>query len=209
MLPMLKPDEELREATKLVLYGWGYPALFNAPNGDRLQNRLVLFRADASPGIQGASQEALCNVLPRLKLIKKRYLDFLKANYSDVNPLWVWVDTPENLSINEILQYREQFDAWVEHNKVYIESNRWTQAIESILNRWQTLHWKQTTIAIMALLTITLAVLHTLATPVVACPEYHPDVVQSEGYENQCLGAETLTISPQEREVMVEVTARP
>lgn len=111
---MTKPAEELREVTKLVLYGWGYPALFEKPNGDRFQNRIVKFPPNASPMIEGASSEALDRVSSNLKIVRKRYRNLIKSQPETSNPVWVWVDTPKQLSGQEILKYREQFEQWVE-----------------------------------------------------------------------------------------------
>jgi len=114
---MTKPEDELQQVTKLVLYGWGYPTLFEKPNGDRFQNRLVNFPSDAAPVIEGASQEALDGVRSHLNLIGRRYRDLLNTESTHLNPIWVWVDTPKHLSGSEILKYREQFEQWLEDVK--------------------------------------------------------------------------------------------
>lgn len=115
---MMKPEDELRQVTKLVLYGWGYPTLFEKPDGDRFQNRLVIFPSNRLPVIEGASQEGLDGVLSHLNLVKKRYRDLLKAEPANLNPVWVWVDAPNHLSGSEILKYREQFEHWLEDVEV-------------------------------------------------------------------------------------------
>lgn len=127
---MTKPEDELRQVTALVLYGWGYPALFERPDGDRFQNRLVNFLPDAVPVIEGASQEALDSVLSHLNLIRKRYRDLLKAESTYSNPVWVWVDTPRHLSGSEILKCREQFEQWSEEAREdrYWDENWYAQS---------------------------------------------------------------------------------
>lgn len=171
---MTKPDEELKEVTKLVLYGWGYPALFEKPNGDRFQNRLVIFPPDALPVIEGASQEALNGVQPNLKIVKKRYRKLLKEQSENLNPVWVWVDTPKQLSGQEILRYRQQFEQWVETVK---GRGNWSdRLLSSILVQDSILHpsihqfyhlfapqqtkgWKRNAIVLVTLFTLMLVMM--------------------------------------------------
>lgn len=115
---MSKLNAEMNEATKLVLYGWGYPDLFNRPDGKQLQNRLVMFPLNTSPAIEGAPGAVLNRVLSRLEMIKAAYLEGLKTQHSGINPAWVWVDTPEPLSDDEILGYRTQFEDWTERIQI-------------------------------------------------------------------------------------------
>lgn len=163
--PMPSPNEELKEVTKLVLYGWGYPSLFSQPNGDRFQNRLVGFPPNAAPTIAGADQVALKNVLSRLKIIKQRHRDLLKRAPSDLNPVWVWVDTPKQLSYPEKLAYREQFENWIENTKA---NDSWN---DRLLNSdlWMRFNsqapikgWRRKTIAAVILAILTLAMVGTV-----------------------------------------------
>ncbi|HEY9639658.1 MAG TPA: hypothetical protein V6C57_04200 [Coleofasciculaceae cyanobacterium] len=111
---MSHPHTEITEVTKLVLYGWGYPALFNSRAGIPLQNRLVKFSAKSLPVIEAASQDAFLVVLPKLEMIRKTYVDRLTSSDASTQPLWVWVDTPERLSSHEILNYQKKFADWAE-----------------------------------------------------------------------------------------------
>lgn len=176
---MTQPAEDLKTVTKLVLYGWGYPTLFDKPNGDRLQNRLVIFPPNAPPVIEGARKEIFVGVWPRLERVREHYLDLLQSQELGKNPLWVWVDTPKTLSMQEILAYRQQFAQWEEQIQAKAElaqssrSARYLEAISARLRRWQAPfrllvallrwplhHWKQTAIALALLTTITLVALH-------------------------------------------------
>lgn len=164
---MVDFDAELREVTKLVLYGWGYPALFNCPKGSRLQNRLVSFPVNAAPAIAGVNEETFRGVLTRLELVGEQYLDFLKTKYLGSNPAWIWVETPENLSIDEILTYRKQFEEWAE--RVKTTSSRSTAPAKLIMQAQSTgrflqhllsNHWRHATIAILIFAVLSLTMFH-------------------------------------------------
>ncbi|MBD3884698.1 hypothetical protein IFO70_23455 [Phormidium tenue FACHB-886] len=164
---MIDGDAELREVTKLVLYGWGYPTLFNCPNGNRLQNRLVSFPVTGAPAIAGVNKEAFGGVLSRLEMVGEQYLDFLKAKYLGVNPAWIWVDTPESLSADEILTYRKQFEEWAERIKTTSSKNnapaKLTMQVQSAGNFLQHLlskRWRRATIAVLIFTAISLTMFH-------------------------------------------------
>lgn len=164
---MINSDAELREVTKLVLYGWGYPTLFNCPNGTRLRNRLVSFPLNASPVIQGTSKQTHDSVLSRLEFVAEQYLDCLRTNLG-TNPVWIWVDTPESLSSEEILTYRKQFEEWV--RQITGASSRDDGPTESIApvdlakKLWRHLlsnRWQRAAIVIFVFTAITLTMMHT------------------------------------------------
>jgi hypothetical protein len=177
---MISPTEELKEVTKLVLYGWGYPALFTTSDGELLQNRMVQFPLFAKPAIEGANKAAFRVVRPKLELVKANYLEIITQKTFGVNPLWIWVDTPKNLTEEEILNYQQQFMVWATQRGLSDqEVNRiapidWRQFISPVTQypiaqifKITTL-WKQVTIAIGLIITLLLA--HLLASPVTACP---------------------------------------
>lgn len=184
---MTQPVEDLKTVTRLVLYGWGYPTLFQKPNGDRLQNRLVIFPLHAPPVIEGAKKEIFPGVWSRLERVRDYHLDLLQSQEPGKNPLWVWVDTPKTLSIHDILDYRQQFEQWEERIQAEAKvKNRsrftlYREAISSRLSRWHSPwpkpiaasfsfliallrwplnHWKRAAIAIAVLTTLTLVALH-------------------------------------------------
>lgn len=158
----MSSNEELKQVTKLVLYGWGYPDLFSQPNGDRFQNRLVSFPPNAAPTIAGANQTALKDVRSRLKIVKKRHQALLKSVPSNINPVWVWVDTPRQLSYLERLAYREQFESWLETTEA---NNRWNDLWFNLnfLPRLKTqasiMDWKRKAIALVILTGIALVII--------------------------------------------------
>lgn len=158
----MSSNEELKQVTKLVLYGWGYPDLFSQPNGDRFQNRLVSFPPDAAPTIAGANQTALKDVRSRLKIVKKRHRELLKSEPSNINPVWVWVDTPKQLSYLERLAYREQFEHWLETTQANDRWNdRWLNSDLLVRLKIQTsvTSWKRKAVTIVILAVIILAMI--------------------------------------------------
>lgn len=159
---MLKTHEELKEITTLVLYGWGYPALFSKPNGDRLQNRLVSFPPHAAPTIAGASQESLKRVHSKLKLVRQRHRQLLQLQASDPNPVWVWVDAPQQLSYREMLDYREQFENWVEQTQVNSSwSDRWIDLdlLDYLITHRVFAHWRRNAIVVAIFMVMTLVMI--------------------------------------------------
>jgi hypothetical protein len=159
---MPTPNTEMTEVTKLVLYGWGYPDLFNSQAGTPLQNRLVKFSVKALPVIEAASQDALLQILPKLEMIRSTYLDRLNQQDAGIQPLWVWVDRPERLSSSEIMSHRKKFEDWVETvaiptaDRIQGSSSLvarfltkfQVQPLQSSLTRWFIAGWKQRAIAI-------------------------------------------------------------
>lgn len=159
---MSKSHEELKEATKLVLYGWGYPALFNKPNGDRFQNRLVSFSFKTAPTIAGTSQETLSSVLSRLQVVKNRYRNELRQEASGLNPVWIWVDAPKELSYQERLHYREQFETWVETTRTkpaFVDRLLNSQPLVHWLTKGNSTNWKHKVFATVIFVVITLSVI--------------------------------------------------
>lgn len=177
---MISPNEELKEVTKLVLYGWGYPALFRTSDGQPMQNRIVRFPLHTAPAIEGANPVTFRTVCPKLELVKANYLETITHKTPGVNPLLIWVDTPKSLSDDEIVNYQQQFMVWATHRGLTDkEVNRvapidWKQFIPLITHSpiaqalKPTIHWKQIALAIGLVIVLLLA--HLLASPVAACP---------------------------------------
>jgi hypothetical protein len=160
---MTRPTEDLKQVTKFVLYGWGYPALFAQPNGDRFQNRLVTFPANAAPVIAGANQEALSQVQSKLKIVQRRYRRFLRQQSTPPNPVWVWVDTPHQLTFQEMLAYREQFADWVEQtgaNQSWSDRLLNSDLLANFTTQWHIQSWKRKVMALVVLTALTFAVMY-------------------------------------------------
>ncbi len=196
---MTSAAEELKEVTKLVLYGWGYPALFRTSEGELLQNRMVRFPLDAAPAIEGANKAAFRPIRGKLELVKANYLDTI-THHSGVNPFWVWVDTP-NLSEEEIVDYQQQFMVWANQRGLTDAAvNRvapdWSQFVLPSIHTLTTQalkaasYWKQTVLAIGLILALLVA--HLLAVPAVACPAEGINIGTEECVEAIGLSSELI-----------------
>ncbi|WP_416674261.1 hypothetical protein [Egbenema bharatensis] len=194
---MISATEELKEVTKLVLYGWGYPAMFSTSEGQPLQNRMVRFPLDAAPAIEGVNPSAFRPIRARLELVKANYLETI-TNHSGINPVWVWIDTPD-LTEEEIVNYQQQFMVWATQRGLTDEEVNsvawdWRQFVPQLIDRFtrQPLKtanaWKRTVLAIS--LGIVLLVAHWLTSPAAACPT----VAAPTGID-QCV--ETIGLSPE------------
>ncbi|GAB4379439.1 MAG: hypothetical protein Kow00121_33600 [Elainellaceae cyanobacterium] len=156
---MVAPDRELenlKAVTTLVLYGWGYPALFNHTSGNRLQNRLVRFSVHTAPTIAGANQVDLQQVLPKLKLVQKHHRSYLKQQLSgNTNPcLFISVTTPATLPEAAQLEARQQFAEWLEQTDIKFWQNFHLPTpdlppylTEISRQRWFDVAWKQGLVA--------------------------------------------------------------
>jgi hypothetical protein len=194
---MTSATEELKEVTKLVLYGWGYPAMFSTSEGQPLQNRMVRFPLNAAPAIEGVNQTMFRPICAKLELVKANYLDTI-TKHSGINPFWVWIDTPD-LTEEEIVNYQQQFMVWATQRgltdkEVNSVTWDWRQFVPQSIDRFtrQPLktanRWKQTILAIS--LGIVLLVAHWLTSPAAACPS----VADPTGID-QCV--ETIGLSPE------------
>jgi hypothetical protein len=174
---MSHPHTEMTEVTKLVLYGWGYPDLFNSQAGTLLQNRLVKFPAQALPMIEAANQATFLLILPKLEMIRTAYLDRLNPQDTGMQPLWIWVDRPEQLSSSEVMNYRKKFADWeqtvapAKNDQVLGDRSFATEGLakfpvqfpvhlwQNILTHWQSANWRQRAIVLTVIVAVTLAVI--------------------------------------------------
>lgn len=171
--------EEMKSLTQLVLYGWGYPMVFNHPiTNHPFQNRLVRFSLQDSPSIEGISQLELRKFLPKLVMIQENYLDFLERKQSESkNPyVFISVDTPKPLLTQEQINLRKQFEDWAKTKTAYPNSGNWqtefhfwTDDIKHLKTHRFTIGLKRIAIAIVVLTAITLTIISVLAMPAVGC----------------------------------------
>lgn len=179
-------NTEITEVTKLVLYGWGYPDLFNSQTGTPLQNRLVKFSDKALPVIEAAGQDTFMVVLPKLETIRRTYLDRLNQEAS-IQPLWVWIERPKRLSSSEIINYQKKFEDWVErvaapkldrpqdHPLIAkfatkVSARIQAQPLQDRLTRWFLESWRIRAIAIAVIAAITLSLIHFFSPPMADQP---------------------------------------
>jgi hypothetical protein len=188
-------NTEITEVTKLVLYGWGYPDLFNSQTGKPLQNRLVKFSAQALPVIEAAGQDTFMVVLPKLEMIRRTYLNRLNQEAGS-QPLWVWIERPKRLSSSEIINYQKKFEDWVERvaapklDRLQLDrlqsrpliakfsakfptkfsARIQAQPLQDRLTRWFLESWRIRVVAIAVIAAITLSLIHFFSPPMADQP---------------------------------------
>lgn len=206
MLALDRELEEMKSLTQLVLYGWGYPRLFNHPiTNNPFQNRLVRFSLHEAPSIEGISPSEFRKIRHQLVLIQENYRDFLARKQSESkNPyVFISVDAPNLSQIQEQHIVRKQFEDWAKTNPIHSHHEIWqtnahlgVEFFEQLKSHWFTIGLRQMAIAIVVLVAITLTIISVLAVPAVGCSGNDADGFQviHNGSGKPCFESEPLPL---------------